>query len=133
MKIAVDTNVLLRAFLDDDEAQSKAAAETLQQATLIAVSPSSFCEFVWVLKSRYGATRTTIVGVVRALLDTENLSTNRGAIEAGLDVVAEGGDFADGVIAYEGAWLGGDTFVSFDKKAIAVVTKQGRKARLLLG
>jgi hypothetical protein len=28
-----------------------------------------------------------------------------------------GGDFADGVIAYEGKWLGAETFVSFDKKA----------------
>jgi predicted nucleic-acid-binding protein len=42
-----------------------------------------------------------------------------------------GGDFADGVIAYEGAWLGGETFVSFDRIAVAAVAKQGRKARLL--
>ncbi len=31
--------------------------------------------------------------------------------------VDAGGDFADGVIAYEGRWLGGETFVSFDRKA----------------
>ena len=42
-----------------------------------------------------------------------------------------GGDFADGVIAYEGNWLGADTFVSFDKKAVKLMTAQGKPARLL--
>jgi predicted nucleic-acid-binding protein len=42
------------------------------------------------------------------------------------------GDFADGVIAYEGSWLGGETFVSFDKKAVAAIAKQGMKAKLLV-
>ena len=46
-------------------------------------------------------------------------------------VLAAGGDFADGVIAYEGNWLGGETFVSFDKKAVALLTAQGQSARLL--
>jgi predicted nucleic-acid-binding protein len=41
------------------------------------------------------------------------------------------GDFADGVIAYEGAWLGGETFVSFDKKAVALLKAQGQTARWL--
>ena len=39
--------------------------------------------------------------------------------------------FADGVIAYEGNWLGGETFVSFDKKAVALLTAQGQSTRLL--
>ena len=42
-----------------------------------------------------------------------------------------GGDFADGVIAYEGNWLGADTFVSFDKKAVKLMEAQGVSARLL--
>jgi hypothetical protein len=28
-------------------------------------------------------------------------------------------------------WLGGETFVSFDKKAVAVIAEQGFKAKLL--
>ena len=50
---------------------------------------------------------------------------------AGLAVLNDGGDFADGLIAYEGNWLGGETFVSFDKKAVSLVVKQGQQARLL--
>jgi predicted nucleic-acid-binding protein len=46
-------------------------------------------------------------------------------------VLEAGGDFADGVIAYEGNWLGGETFVSFDKSAAALLTAQGQQARFL--
>jgi predicted nucleic-acid-binding protein len=41
-----------------------------------------------------------------------------------------GGDFADAAIAYEGKWLGGDTFISFDKKAVSLLKKQNQKAKL---
>ena len=56
---------------------------------------------------------------------------NRPATEAGLSLLEAGGDFADGVIAYEGAWLGAETFVSFDKKAVCLLNRQGRRATLL--
>jgi len=42
-----------------------------------------------------------------------------------------GGDFADGVIAYEGSWLGAETFVSFDKRAVRLMEVQGKSAQLL--
>jgi predicted nucleic-acid-binding protein len=48
-----------------------------------------------------------------------------------LPVLDAGGDFADGVIAYEGAWLGGETFVSFGKQAVTHLSRQGEAARLL--
>jgi predicted nucleic-acid-binding protein len=53
------------------------------------------------------------------------------AIDAGLEMLEAGADFADGVIAHEGRWLGGETFVSFDKKAVAAVAKQGMQVKLL--
>lgn len=43
MKITADTNVLLRAVLDDDEAQQRLAIETLERADLVAVSVQSLC------------------------------------------------------------------------------------------
>jgi len=42
-----------------------------------------------------------------------------------------GGDFADGVIAYEGKWLEAETFVSFDREAAEVLKEQGVSARVL--
>ena len=131
MKIAADTNVLLRTFVNDDEAQSARAVELLEQADMVAVSLQALCELVWVLRSRYEVQRADIAAAIRALLDTGNVAVNRPAAEAGLAVLEAGGDFADGVIAYEGAWLGAETFVSFDKKAVALLTAQGQSARLL--
>lgn len=65
------------------------------------------------------------------MLDTHNVIVNRPAAEAGLAFLGAGGDFADGVIAYEGKWMGADTFVSFDRKAISLSVAQGYVAQLL--
>jgi predicted nucleic-acid-binding protein len=42
-----------------------------------------------------------------------------------------GGDFADGVIAFGGRWLGAETFVSLDAEAVRLLTAQGVPAKLL--
>ena len=59
------------------------------------------------------------------------MAVNRPAVEAGLTALEAGGDFADGVIAYEGEWLGADEFVSFDSKAVSLLRSQGVPAHLL--
>jgi predicted nucleic-acid-binding protein len=131
MKITADTNLLLRAVVADDEAQSQIAVETLDGADLVAVSLQSLCEFAWVLARAYETPRADIAEAIRRLVETRNVVVNRPAVEAGLGVLDAGGDFADGVIAYDGAWLGGETFVSFDKKAVRLLTDRGMSARLL--
>lgn len=131
MKITVDTNVLVRAVVRDDEKQARAAERALKEATVIAVALPTLCEFVWVLRKVYDVAPAEIATAVRALLETGNLVANRPAAEAGLSMLDAGGDFADGVIAHEGSWLGGDTFLSFDKKAVVLLTEQGYSAALL--
>lgn len=131
MKVAVDTNVLVRAAVRDDPVQADIAAKVLIDAELIAVALPCLCEFVWVLLRVYGFQPADAATAIRALLAANNVEANRPAVEAGLSVLEAGGDFADGVIAYEGNWLGGETFVSFDKKAVALLAAQGQSARLL--
>ena len=131
MKVTVDTTVLVRAVVCDDPAQASLAAKVLTDASLIAVSLPCLCEFVWVLLRVYRFQPADAVAAIRALLAAANVETNRPAAEAGLSVLEANGDFADGVIAFEGSWLGGETFVSFDKKAVALLTTQGQSARLL--
>ena len=53
--------------------------------------------------------------MLRQLIEVANVAIDRQATEAGLVMLDAGGDFADGVIAYEGRRLGGEVFVSFDK------------------
>jgi predicted nucleic-acid-binding protein len=131
MKITVDTNVLIRAVVRDDEKQAVAADKILKSAEIIAVTLPCLCEFVWVLRRLYEFDREDIAAAIRALADTANVTLNRPAVEAGLAVLNAGGDFADGLIAYEGNWLGAETFVSFDKKAIALLAKHKYETRLL--
>lgn len=131
MKITADTNILIRSVVGDDAGQARTAAKVLKDAELIAVALASLCEFVWVLRKVYGLSRSDITAALRALIATRNLVVNRPAAEAGLAAFETGGDFADGVIAFEGSWLGGETFMSFDRKAVAVLTEQGRSATLL--
>jgi hypothetical protein len=81
-----------------------------------------------VLRRIYKFGHKDISAAVEALLDARNVAVNRPAVDAGLAVLKAGGDFADGLIAYEGSWLGGDTFVSFDKRAVSLIAKQGQQA-----
>lgn len=131
MRVAVDTSVLVRAVVRDDPGQSRAAAEVLSQAELIAVALPCLCEFVWVLRRVYGFGAADVAAAICALLAASNVEVNRQAVEAGLSQLESGGDFADGVIAYEGRWLGGETFVSFDRAAVSLVLARGESARPL--
>jgi predicted nucleic-acid-binding protein len=131
MKITPDTNILIRAVVSDDAKQAQAAAKLLREAEVIAVSLPSLCEFVWVLRRVYRFQPEEISEAVEALLKAGNVAVNRPAVDAGVAILRAGGDFADGVVAYDGNWLGGETFVSFDKKAVSLIAKQGQKAKLL--
>ena len=131
MKITADTNVLARAILQDDAAQCHTAREMLKSATLIAVSLPSLCELVWILRQGAKLPKEDVSIAIRALLDAGDVVMNRPAVELGLALLEAGGDFADGIIAHEGKWLGGETFVSFDKKAVTLLSQQGEATRLL--
>ncbi len=130
MKVAVDTNVLACAVLWDDKRQARAAAKLLRDAVLVAVSLPCLCELVWILKRGARLGDGDIVRAIEALVSAENVAVNRPAVEAGLAMFRAGGDFADGIMAHEGQWLGGETFVSFDREAVKLLLEQGQKARV---
>ena len=83
MKITVDTNVLVRLVMADDEAQSVAATEAMENASVVAISVSSLCELAWVLARQYGMGRSEIAGAIRSFIETRNVVLNRPAVEAG--------------------------------------------------
>jgi len=130
MKLTADTNVLVRALTEDDAEQSKAAQLVLRKADIVALTIPALCELVWVLQG-YKIRPTDIAQAIRDLLNSANVVVNRSTVEAGLAMLDAGGDFADGVIVREGNWLGADTFVSFDRKAVKLLEAQGKSARLL--
>jgi len=130
VRITADTNVLVRAITRDDPTQAAAAQAALQAAEAVAVPVPALCELVWVLAQGYKVPREEIAQAVRRLIGAAGVIIDRPATEAGLAVLEAGGDFADGAIAYEGRWLGADTFVSFDNRAVQIIAAQGHAARL---
>jgi predicted nucleic-acid-binding protein len=131
MKVTADTNVLIRAAVQDDLHQARRAAKILAEADLVAVPVPVLCEFVWVLRRGYRKSATDVSDAIRRLMRSPNVVMNRTAVEVGLSAFDAGGDFADGVIAHEGEWLGAEEFVSFDSKAVSLLQAQGSRARLL--
>ncbi len=131
MKVTLDTNVLVRLATKDDPAQTAVAQEILTKCSLIAVPNAVFCEFVWVLVRGYRYTPSQAAHAVRMLMQMRGVMCNAPAVLAGLVFLDNGGDFADGVIAFDGELLGGQEFVSFDKGAVKLLKEQKRKALLL--
>lgn len=131
MRVTADTNVLLCALVGDDADQQRVAVETLDSAETVAISVQTLCKLVWVLARGYRTSREDIAAAIRQLLDTGNIVVDRPAVEAGLAILEAGGDFADGVIAHDGQWLGGEAFVSFDIQAVKLLARAGVAARLL--
>lgn len=130
VKVTVDTNVLVRAAVLDDPDQGAIAAALLTEAELLAVTLPALCELCWVLKRIYQFPPERVAQAVGSLIDAQNVAMDREAVEAGLAILSAGGDFADGVIAHDGRWLGGEAFVSFDQKAVRLLKARGEQARI---
>ena len=131
MRITADTNVLVRAAVLDEPAQSRLAATALLEADVVAVTLPALCEFVWVLTRGYKRKAAEVAAAMRKLAESERVLVDRPALEAGLSVLERGGDFADGVIAFEGRRAGGRIFTSFDRAAVELIGATGGETRLL--
>ena len=129
MKITADTNVLVRAMVGYDPTDSPIARGELECAEAVAVTLPTLCELAWVLSRRYKFPAGEIARAFRRLIYAAHVLVDRPAAAAGLAFLEAGGDFADGVIAFEGARLGADAFVSFDTSAVKLALAHGIAAR----
>ena len=128
VKITADTNVLLRAVVQDDTAQAAMAQALLLRATVVAVPFPVFCEFAWVLRRGYGYRAGDVAAAIEAIADIDAVATDSPAVDAGLAALRTGGDFADGAIASQGGRLGGTVFASFDRGAVTRLRSYGASA-----
>ncbi len=131
MKITTDTNVLVRLFVRDNEAQTSAARRLLEAAEVIVIPTAAICEMVWVLRALYRQPRSVIINAIDQLTRADNVTFDSDAVEVGLAMLAAGGDFADGAIAAEGQGRGADVFTSFDREAVRRLVRQGISAKLV--
>lgn len=72
--IAIDTNVLLRYLLLDDEIQAKKAADLIESRQSVYISHVVLVETVWTLKGKkYKLTPTQIDATITALFEEQNI------------------------------------------------------------
>lgn len=128
MRVTADTNVLLRAILQDHDRQTDEAEALLANATAIAIPVPVFCELSWVLRRSFSQSPTDVAAAIQAICAIETVVTDGPAVEAGVDALLAGGDFADGAIARQGESLGATVFATFDRKAATVLREAGLAA-----
>lgn len=128
MRIAVDTNVLVRFLAWDEAEQSALAAQAIKAAESVAISTLVLCETVWVLRRAYKLGHQEIAAILRALIDSAPVEVDRLAAEAGLALLERGGDFADGVILDDAARTKAAQLVTFDRGFGALA---GERVRVL--
>jgi len=131
VRVTIDTNVLVRAAVDDDPEQANEARALLRDAERIVLTLPALCEFVWVARRAYRRSPGEVSVSLRRLIAASNAQVEVGAVEAGLRVLDAGGDFADGIIAFDGRRQGGAVFASFDRRAVRLVAESGGETYLL--
>lgn len=117
--IALDTSILVRYFVAEEDADSRKAASFIEAELSAAsrgfVSAVTVCEIVWLLRSRYGFAYTSQVAIIRLLLDaTQIVVEHRESVAEALD--SNHVDIADAIIHFIGAKHGCSVTMTFDKK-----------------
>jgi len=118
----IDTNILVRFFAQDDPDQSHRADEFLQSLSPEDqgfVSLVSLAELIWVLRRRYGVSKSQLIQCLRHLLDSpEVVLEGQAAVAQALQRFANAkSDFADCLIERSGHLGGCRETVTFDVNA----------------
>ena len=123
--IGLDTNVLVRYLVRDDEQQAEAARALLESLT--ADRPGFVCrevivELVWVLERAYGSSPGKIAKILVELVATEGLVIEEAndVARAALRYRASVGGFSDLMILAAAERSGAFPLYSFDKKAARI-------------
>ena len=127
--ITIDTNLLVRLFIEDDAEQAAAARDELERAGGVVITAPVLCELAWVLRRYYRMPRDTLAAILDGLTRIPKARIDREAMDAGVAALRAGGDFADAVIARLGEREGATVFVSFDRKAVRVLNGLGLASR----
>ena len=122
--IGIDTNVLVRYLVQDDEKQAAAATKIFNRVSdtnPAFINNIVMCEMVWVLSRAYKYQKKIIVEVIEQLLTTSGIEfENAEIIRKALRRYSKGkGDFADFMIAETNNSNGASTTYTFDRRASA--------------
>ena len=121
---ALDTNVLVRFLVKDDEEQTRIVYGRFQQAELskelLFVPILVILEMIWVLDAVYAVKRTDILSAISHLLSMPILAfETQDAIRSFLTAAYETNvDLPDLLIAHSAKEAGCESVLTFDKRAL---------------
>lgn len=121
--LGVDTNVLVRFLVRDDEAQFEKARKLIKRevagGSRIFVCQLVLLESEWVLRSRYRLPKNLVIEAISGLLDSTDVRfEDEQAIEEALFIWKDTtADFTDCLIGAKNRLLGCRTTATFDVKA----------------
>ena len=121
--IGLDTNVLLRLFVEDDPSQSERARRFVDAAAAdeaCLVNPVVLAEFAWTLARTYKKKRPEVAHLVEGVLSMDDLEIPfRRAARGALSAYRTGkADFPDYFLAEINAELGCVSTATFDVAAL---------------
>ena len=123
---AIDTNLLVRLFVNDDAAQAQKVRTLFDQHAdadaALWVADIVLVELVWALDRVYARPRAQIVSALQALASHATvLLESAAAVPEATALYAEGpADFADCLLAVKAVRAGCESLRSFDKKMRAL-------------
>lgn len=121
--LGIDTNVLVRFLVRDDEVQFEKARKLIKReisaGRRVFVNQLVLMETEWVLRSRYGISKILIIDAISGLLDsTDVYFEDESSIEEALFIWKDtAADFADCLIGVKNRRLGCRATASFDRQA----------------
>jgi predicted nucleic-acid-binding protein len=122
--IGLDSNVLVRHFVQDDRVQSAKATQVIERQLTEEnpgfVSTVAMAETVWVLERAYGLSDADVAAAIERTLQIETLVIeNEPQVFTAMIALKEGrGSFADALIGALGAKAGCSHTLTFDRKAL---------------
>lgn len=116
MRVAVDTNILVRLFVDDNSAQRAAVARLVCEHQLV-ISPTALLETEWVLRTVVALSHDRIIEGFEKLLGLSTVTfLQRDAVGSALRAFRGGCDFADALHAATTAPV--EAFLTFDREFV---------------
>ncbi|MEI7496682.1 MAG: type II toxin-antitoxin system VapC family toxin [Betaproteobacteria bacterium] len=122
--LGIDTNVLVRFLVRDEQTQFEKARKLLKREVSsgrrVFINQLVLLEAEWVLRSRYGLTKTQMLETISGLLDAPDIQLeDEPAVEEALFIWRDAkADFADCLIGARNRRLGCKATATFDTKAL---------------
>jgi len=115
--IAIDTNIIARFLVRDDEQQFQKAFKLFSGSARLFIPTTVILETEWVLRFSYRFPADKIIYALSGLLNLANVTIeNKQLVSTALEWHQQGMDFAD-ALHFAGS-LHAEKFASFDKKLL---------------